>query len=193
MCQDFGAGVKWYTLSLVHLETVTIKSYNISDFCFVMEGCGVAKKWIVDAALVDSMSSALVEMLPLLPKRLVRTDSIVRKHGMPFSQIQILVMLAQGPMSIGDVSGKLSIAKPNITPLVDNLRKHGLVERVRDAEDQRIVNVCLLPEGEAKLQLILDDVKEQIVAWPGEYSRSEMKELNNALATLLRFAKNMGE
>ena len=152
----------------------------------------MAKKWTADTALVDSVSAALVEMLPLLPKRLVRTDALLREHGMPFSQVQILVLLAQGPMSIGEISGKLSIAKPNITPLVDNLRSQGFVERVRDAADHRIVNVCLLPEGEAKLQEIQADVKEQVAAWPGEYSRSEIKELNNALATLMRFARNMG-
>lgn len=153
----------------------------------------MTKKWTNDAALVDSMAGALVDMLSLLPKRLVRTDAIVRDHGMPFSQVQILVLLSDGPMSVGDISVRLNIAKPNITPLVDGLRQMGLVERVRDADDHRIVNVHLLPSGEEKLQQIHRDVCAQITAWKGEYSRSEMKELNNALATVMRFAKGRTE
>lgn len=149
------------------------------------------KKWTNDAALLDSMAGALVEMLPLLPKRLVRTDSLVRAHSMPFSQIQILVLLADGPLSVGDISDKLNIAKPNITPLVDNLRKQNLVKRVRDEYDHRIVNVRLLSEGEKRVQQIIADVREQVLTWPAEYNRSEIKEINNALATLLRFAKGL--
>lgn len=158
-----------------------------------MEGWVVIKKWTNDAALVDSMAGALVDMLSLLPKRLVRTDAIVRDHGMPFSQVQILVLLADGPLSVGDISARLNIAKPNITPLVDSLRQMGLVERVRDEDDHRIVNVRVLPAGEEKLQQIRDDVRAQIISWQGEYSRSEMKELNNALATVMRFAKGRTE
>lgn len=149
------------------------------------------KKWTNDTALMDSLAGALVEMLPLLPKRLVRTDSLMRTHSMPFSQIQILVLLADGPLSVGEISDKLNIAKPNITPLVDNLRKQNLVERVRDESDHRIVNVRLLSEGEKRVQQIIADVREQVLSWPGEYSRSEIKEVNNALATLLRFAKSL--
>lgn len=149
------------------------------------------KKWTNDAALLDSMAGALVEMLPLLPKRLVRTDALVRAHSMPFSQIQILVLLADGPLSVGDISDKLNIAKPNITPLVDNLRKQNLVERVRDENDHRIVNVRLLSEGEKRVQQIIADVRDQVLSWPAEYNRSEIKEINHALATLLRFAKGL--
>ncbi|MBQ7845180.1 MAG: MarR family transcriptional regulator [Clostridia bacterium] len=115
-------------------------------------------------------------------------DALVRQHQMPFSHIQILVMLGGEDMSIGQISDRLGIAKPNITPLVDALRDNGLVERIRSEKDRRIVNVHLLPEGEEKLRAIREDIAAQVKEWKGGLSRSEVKELNSALASMNRIA-----
>ncbi len=144
------------------------------------------KKWNEDTALVSSVAGNLFDLLPLFPKRVIHVDELVRVHQMPFSHIQILIMLSQGPMSIGQISDRLGIAKPNITPLVDSLRDDGLVERVRSEQDRRIVNVHLLPEGEKRLEAIREDIAKQVTEWRESLSRSEAKELNNALGSIVR-------
>ena len=151
------------------------------------------KKWNEDALLVDSVAENLFEMLPVFPKSLLHIDALVRDHQMPFSHIQILVMLAQGDMSIGQISERLGIAKPNITPLVDILRDNGLVERIRSTTDRRIVHVHLLPAGAEKLARIRSDIAAQVKEWKGNFSRSEVKELNNALASIVRLAASIDE
>ena len=144
------------------------------------------KKWSDDTALVGSLAGNLMEALPLFPKRLVHVDALVREHQMPYSHIQILVLLSSGVLSIGEISDRLGIAKPNITPLVDSLHQGEMVERVRDEHDRRIVNVRLLPKGEEKLEAIRASILEQVSDWRGQFSRSEMKELNTALASMIR-------
>ena len=146
------------------------------------------KKWNEDSVLVDNVAGNLFEALPLFPKRLMHIDALVRQHQMPFSHIQILVMLGGEDMSIVQISDRLGIAKPNITPLVDALRDNGLVERIRSEKDRRIVNVHLLPEGEEKLRAIREDIAAQVKAWKGSLSRSEVKELSGALASMNRIA-----
>lgn len=153
----------------------------------------MAKKWTADAALVDSLSENMVEVLSLLPKRMLRIDAIVHEHKMPFSHIQILTMLKEGSVSIGELSDKLSIAKPNITPLVDTLAAQGYVERIRDERDRRVVIVSIKDAGMAKLEEIRQSISHQICAWNASFSRSEIKELNNALATLIRIVKGIGD
>ena len=64
----------------------------------------MAKNWTEDAMLVDSITGNLFEALPLLPKRLVRVDAITRKFDMPFSHIQIMCMLSDRSMTIGEIS-----------------------------------------------------------------------------------------
>ena len=149
------------------------------------------KKWNEDQALVDSVAANLFEMLPVFPKGLVHTEELVRDHQMPFSHIQILVMLAKEELSIGQISQRLGIAKPNITPLVDIMRDGGLVERVRSQTDRRIVHVTLLETGREKLAGIHKDIAAQVAAWKGNLSRSEIKELSNAMASIIRITGSM--
>lgn len=153
----------------------------------------MSKRWMDDAELVSSMAQRLVETLPLFPKRFLRVDELIRKHQMPFSHLQILIMLEECDLSIGQISARLGIAKPNITPLVDSLCEGGLTARVRDERDRRVVNVRLLEKGEERLKALRDDVAEQIQAMPGRLSRSEAKELCGALSTLVRLGAHLAE
>lgn len=151
----------------------------------------VAKKWTDDANLVSSMAGNLCEALAVFPKRLVHVDALIRDHQMPFSHIQILVMLVKEPLSIGQISDRLGIAKPNITPLVDALQESGYVERLRTDKDKRVVTVSILPAGLEKAESIRKDIAAQIMDWKANFSRSEIKELNNALASMIRIAGDM--
>ena len=153
----------------------------------------MAKHWMDDTALVEAISQNLYEALPLLPKRLVRVDAITREFGMPFSHIQILCMLSDKEMSIGEISANLGIAKPNITPLLDSLHERGVLERCRSDKDRRIVNVRLLPEGQVLAQKLQERIAAQVQEWPEGFSSSDIKRLNNALAYLIEVGRRLAE
>lgn len=153
----------------------------------------MAKNWMDDAALIESISKNLYEALPLLPKRLVRVDAITREFGMPFSHIQILCMLSDAEMTIGDISTNLGIAKPNITPLLDSLHERGILERCRSEKDRRIVNVRLLPEGKVLAEQVRQSIAAQVMEWPAGFSISDIKRLNNALAYLIEMGRELAE
>lgn len=153
----------------------------------------MAKNWMDDAALIDSISQNLYEALPLLSKRLVRVDAITREFGMPFSHIQIMCMLSNSEMSIGEISANLGIAKPNITPLLDALNARGILERYRSEKDRRIVNVRLLPEGQVLAAQIKQSISSQVGEWPKGFSHSDIKRLNNALAYLIEMSHALAD
>lgn len=153
----------------------------------------MAKHWTEDTALLQAISGNLYDALPLLPKRLVRLDAITRELGMPFSHIQILCVLSDGPMTIGRISSALGIAKPNITPLIDALNQRGMIERRRSDTDRRIVHVALLPEGVAMAANIRQRIGDHVLAWPGGFSTSDIKRLNNALAYLIEVARALAK
>ncbi len=146
----------------------------------------MAKKSSADMVLVESITEYLLAGLPVLPKKLLKTDVLQQAHAMPVSQMQILILLRDGPMSVGDLSRRLGIAKPNITPLINSLHTAELVSRFRDEADHRVTRVQLLPKGEERLQAIIQSYRTCVSDWMEKLSRSETKELNNALATLLR-------
>ena len=47
----------------------------------------------------------------------------------------------EGDMTIGDLSQKMYLACSTMTDLVDRMEKNGLVERVRDDRDRRVVRI----------------------------------------------------
>ena len=142
---------------------------------------------------MDALSSNLYEALPLLPKRLVKVDAITREFEMPFSHIQILCMLSGTEMSIGEISARLGIAKPNVTPLLDALAERGLLARCRSEADRRIVNVRLLPEGCELAEQLRSCIAAQVTDWPEGFSHSDIKRLNNALAYLIDVGRRLAE
>lgn len=151
----------------------------------------MAKNWTEDAALVGAITHNLFEALPLLPKRLVRVDAITHEFGMPFSHIQIVCMLSDKELTIGEISASLGIAKPNITPLLDSLSDRGVLERVRSDKDRRIVYVRLLPQGRELAEKLQDCIETQVLDWPKGFNHSDIKRLNNALAYLIEVGNQL--
>jgi DNA-binding MarR family transcriptional regulator len=87
-------------------------------------------------------------------------------------------------MSIGQLSARTGVAKPNVTPLVDALRDRGYVSRTRNSEDRRMVNVHLEEEGAECLRKLREAVADQIRKWPNGITRSELRSLAASLETL---------
>lgn len=53
-----------------------------------------------------------------------------------------------GPLCQTEISRKLLLSTANITLVIDNLEKCGLVQRTRSAEDRRYITVSLTEQGE---------------------------------------------
>ena len=140
-----------------------------------------------DPGVVEKIAQNIFGVLPLLRKRLLHMDTIQAEHGIPLSHVQVLSMLNEtGSMSVSEISRRLGIAKPNITPLVDRLIEVGLVDRIRDTVDRRVVNVVILSAGQEKLKAIRETIAEQVQEWALHVSPEDFVELSNALEAITR-------
>lgn len=83
-----------------------------------------------------------------------RVQQQLSQHGLTETQFGVLEVLHHlGPLCQRALGDKLLKSGGNITLVIDNLEKQGLVERQRSPEDRRYVNVHLTPAGQ---QLIAD-------------------------------------
>ena len=147
----------------------------------------MTKKRTLDPEMIDSVAQNMFYALPLIKKRLLHMDMVQKEHGTPLSHVQVLAMLQDvGTMSVSEISRRLGIAKPNITPLVDRLIDEGLAERNRDEIDRRVVNIHICPAGQEKLIAIRQSLVSQVDDWSGEFTRGELKELNKSLGCIIR-------
>lgn len=152
----------------------------------------MTKKRTIDPAMIDNVAQNMFHILPLIKKRLLHMDLVQREHGTPLSHVQVLAMLNDvGTMSVSEISRRLGIAKPNITPLVDRLYECGYVDRQHDENDRRVVNIVLLDAGKEKLAAIRATISRQIQLQVDGLSVSEFRELNESLSSVVRILSSL--
>ena len=78
----------------------------------------------------------------------VRCTALGKPYVVTPPQWGVLVSLAaNGAQTISSLGQVLAVETPAITALVTRLEQHGLLERVHDYDDRRVVNVSLTAEG----------------------------------------------
>jgi DNA-binding MarR family transcriptional regulator len=96
-------------------------------------------------------------------------------------QFRLLVLLAEGGRSIGDIGEHLGVNQSNASRHVDRLQRLGLVERTRLAEDARVVVVELTPRGHEVVATVMqrrrDDVRRLLGAVPARQARAVVEAL----------------
>lgn len=72
----------------------------------------------------------------------------LEKRGLTYLQYMMLMLLAEsGELSVKEAGKKLALDSGTLSPLLQKLEAHGLVQRAADPEDQRSVRVRLTPKG----------------------------------------------
>ena len=88
--------------------------------------------------------------------------------GLSPSQFGVLEVLYHlGSMCQGEIGAKILKSSGNITMVIDNLEKRGLVRRIRDAEDRRKIGISLTDQG---CQLIAQLLPGHVAAITAEMS-----------------------
>jgi MarR family 2-MHQ and catechol resistance regulon transcriptional repressor len=92
--------------------------------------------------------------------RLFQNTTLENLSPSQFGALETLYHL--GPLCQGELSGKLLKSTGNITLVLDNLEKRGLVRRVRETQDRRMVKIFLTSDGEVLIQRVFPHIVEAI-------------------------------
>jgi DNA-binding MarR family transcriptional regulator len=72
----------------------------------------------------------------------------LHRQGISMAHLQTLWILQEhGPQPMTRLADLLGVAVPNATGIIDRMEQRGLVERLRDGADRRVVTVQQTPEG----------------------------------------------
>ncbi len=73
-----------------------------------------------------------------------------------YSQFAVLEALYHlGSLTQGEVGSKILKSTSNITTVIDNLGRAGLVRRERDEQDRRVIHIHLTEAGTRKIEAVL--------------------------------------
>ncbi|WP_129127826.1 MULTISPECIES: MarR family winged helix-turn-helix transcriptional regulator [Geomonas] len=115
-----------------------------------------------------------------------RVGRKMSEAGLTISQFGVLeALLHKGPLCQRDVASKILKSTGNITLVIDNLEKQGLVLRERSLEDRRFCTVILTQKGRTLIEATFAEVEAAIVAEMGVLTDEEQQ-------TLGRICKKLG-
>ena len=99
-------------------------------------------------------------------------------QGLTPSQFAVLEALYHvGPMCLSDLARKILRTSGNLTMVVDNLEKSGMVKRVQSATDRRYVSVEITEKGRALIAKIFPEHAEQVAEVMSRLTAQEQETL----------------
>lgn len=89
---------------------------------------------------------------------------ILKNLNLTYTQyIVMMVMWEHKSLKVGEISSCLYLDTGTLSPLLKSMEEKGLVKRVRDKNDERVVTITITPEGEA--------LKEKALSVPEEMGK----------------------
>jgi MarR family transcriptional regulator, organic hydroperoxide resistance regulator len=144
----------------------------------------------------EQLSPELVKEI----EHLVREISVIIKRkgrdiltNFPITPPQFTALLwlhEEGDMTIGELSQRMYLACSTTTDLVDRMEKNGVVERIRDDRDRRVVRIHMLDKGKAIIQDVLAARQAYLAEVLTRFSSDELKELEKYLSLLYQEMKD---
>jgi MarR family 2-MHQ and catechol resistance regulon transcriptional repressor len=114
----------------------------------------------------------------------IREGEVMRGAGLTESQFGALEALFHlGPLCQRELAEKVLKSAGNMTTVVDNLERRGLVERRRDGSDRRVVTVHLTVKGEELVREVFPKVVGTLV---GAFSELTVRDQTQLAALCLR-------
>lgn len=114
---------------------------------------------------------------------------ILRPDKTPVSEFEILMVVDEKEgIKVGELSDIMSITRPNLTPLVDNLVSENLIIRKQDKDDKRVTRLYITEQGRKQMQENLEVIKkrcENIREKCTEEELSEIKEYCKKIENIL--------
>ena len=107
-----------------------------------------------------------------------RESEPMRDAGLTESQFGVLeALLHLGPLCQRELAAKVLKSAGNMTTVVDNLERRGLVERKREGDDRRVVTVHLTKSGEQLIREVFPRVVGVLVGAFSALTASDQKQL----------------
>ena len=117
-------------------------------------------------------------------------DRWAENHGLTEGRLAVMFRLMRtGATPLGDLAAELDTSPRNMTGLVDNLERDGLVERVPDPADRRSVRAQLTPAGRERIEAIWKEGVERQFEVVQGFTKDELAELRHLCLKLVESAR----
>lgn len=96
----------------------------------------------------------------------------------------LLWICDEGDLTIGELSQKMFLACSTMTDLIDRMEKNGVVARVRDERDRRVVRIHLLDKGREIIDQVMQARRQYLAEILAHLSDEEAGQMKKHLSIL---------
>lgn len=138
----------------------------------------------------DEINTTFIEQAE---KKLRFIATMVKKNGRkiltnyPITQSQFIALqwIAEHEhLTIGELSKKIGLAFSTTTDLIDRMEHNGLIKRVRDEKDRRVVRIQTLDKGRDIIKEVIDERRDYLRRVLDNLTSEQQKQLNEILYLL---------
>jgi DNA-binding MarR family transcriptional regulator len=113
--------------------------------------------------IIDSIDEDLFQAFHLIRKKFLRIEHEGALKDISRHHMDIMGMLYQsGILPVSEIGRRLLISRSQMTHLIDKLIRLGMVERLPDKADRRIINIKLTGGGKIALRETRGRIRENI-------------------------------
>lgn len=124
------------------------------------------------------IEDALDELSRHTPAGMMRSIRRWSSGRLSMVNLQVLMLLAEeGSTPMGALADALDVSQASATGIVDRMEERGLVERVRDEDDRRVVKVTLTETGRQLMVGLATERRERLGMLLEELSDEELSAL----------------
>jgi len=123
----------------------------------------------------------IIHATDLQSKRVAKVCGLTIPQVMVLNSIDLL-----GDVTVKRISDEVSLSQATVTTILNRLEDRGLLERVRNPDDKRIVNARLTPAGKTALQASPPLLHESFIQRFERLNKREKSEILSSLQTVAR-------
>ncbi|HEY6171168.1 MAG TPA: MarR family transcriptional regulator [Candidatus Kapabacteria bacterium] len=114
-----------------------------------------------------------------------RSSEDILRHDITLPQFGVMeVLFHKGEMTIGELCKKQLVSGGNMTVVIDNLVRDGLVERIPKADDRRAIIIRLTSKGKSLIKKVFPEHAKLIAKLSSGLTQAEQKQLASLLKKL---------
>jgi DNA-binding MarR family transcriptional regulator len=105
------------------------------------------------------------------------------KQGLSYGRFMILGLLSrqEDPIPVCKLAELAGVTTPTVSAVLSGMVRDGLIQRVEDPSDRRVVRIEMLPEGQKILDEVLPDLFVHQTAVMSRLDETELKTLMTLL------------
>jgi DNA-binding MarR family transcriptional regulator len=111
-------------------------------------------------------------------------DWVLKAEDLSLTQYNILRILRGSPQGLtcGEIAGRMITRDPDVTRLLDRMKKRGLVSRTRESRDRRVVLARITSEGLKLVNRLDEPVQNAHRKQLGHMGKDRLRVLTELLA-----------